>query len=247
MEKSVKVATIIAATVLIVALLGLYAFMQVVPAENIVDVTGASTIEVSPDNVGIYFNIESSADNAADAEKNASEIYNGFLTQMVLLGFDREDVKTTGINVYPDYLWNDGERKENGYKATHSVKVEMSSEDFDKVGKILDKGLSVGADFGYINFELSEELENQYKAEALQKATEDARTKAEAIATGLGKRLGDVVRTSDSSFAYTPWLAYDARSVNAGMEESAIVSAVSQITPNEQEINARVSVVYEIK
>jgi len=69
----------------------------------------------------------------------------------------------------------------------------------------------------------------------------------EAIATGLGKRLGDVVRTSDSSFAYTPWLAYDARSVNAGMEESAIVSAVSQITPNEQEINARVSVVYEIK
>ncbi len=111
-------------------------------------------------------------------------------------------------------------------------------------GEVIDAGVDKGAKVSYINFELSIAEQNKYKAQALELATQDAKTKAEAIASGLGKKLGKVVSVSSSDWGYSPWSLYRADVMTESAEEAK--SAVTDIQPGEQSVTASVSVVYKI-
>lgn len=212
---------------------------------NTVNVQGYATIEAMPDLVTVYFSVETKADTATEAKNNNSEIMEDVLTALMLEGFDRDEIVTENFNVYPNYVWDDDGRTEEGYIATHSVKVEMSAEDFDKVGDVVDAGVDAGANINYINFELSVEKQNQYKAEAMNLAAKDAKIKAESVAQGFDKNVGKLVSISVSDFGYYPWNIYSAR----GYAEDAVLAkeAVTSINPGEQEVSATVSAVYKIK
>ena len=75
----------------------------------------------------------------------------------------------------------------------------------------------------------------------------DAKIKAEAMISGVGGRLGKLVSVSESSFGYQPWRAYD---MEIMLTKEASTDNSEQSTPiqiGDREIQARVSVVYEIK
>lgn len=247
MEKSVKITGIIAGAALIVALLA-YSLIAGLSPTNKVNVNGMATVEAQPDLVKVYYSVETTGDTASEAKDANAEIVDDLITALVKEGFEREDIVTQNFNVYEDYEWKDTGRVFKGYKATHSIFVEMSTENTDKIGDAIDAGVDSGATLNYINFELSRELQNEYKAEALRLATQDARIKAEAIADGLNKNLGRVVSTSDSSFDYSPWRVYSYEgSLAAGgnIAEDAKL-ATTNIQPGDKEITARVSVVYKL-
>ena len=88
------------------------------------------------------------------------------------------------------------------------------------------------------------ENQNKYKAEALKKAAEDAKIKAESIALGLDKKLGRLVSTSNSQFGYNPWNIYS-KVESAGVIDAKTIA--SNIQPSEQKISASVSVTYKLK
>ena len=115
----------------------------------------------------------------------------------------------------------------------------------NRLSAVVDAGISAGAGISSINFELSPEKQSEYKAQAIKLAAEDAKTKAEALAEGLGKRIGRLVSVSDSDFGYSPWVLYS----GSGMAEEAAVAkdAASSIQPSEQSITARVTAVYKIR
>ena len=113
------------------------------------------------------------------------------------------------------------------------------------IGDTIDAGVNAGAGISYINFELSQDLQNRYKAEALKKATYDARVKAEGIASGLRKSLGKVVSVSSSEFKYYPWEVYRNADMAVGAEQAK--QATTSIAPGEQEISGQVSVVFALK
>ena len=111
---------------------------------------------------------------------------------------------------------------------------------------MIDAGVDAGASIGYINFELSQEKQNEYKAQALKQAAEDAKIKAESIAEGLGKSIGSIYSISSSDFDYYPWRIYEATaSSEAGVAEAK--QAATDIQPGEKDITARVSVVFKLK
>lgn len=241
-DNSVKITGMILATVLVVALLAFYAFSTTVSGESVV-ASGIASVEVVPDLVSVYFNVETSGASAKEAKDANAVIVDDVVTALIKEGFGREDIVTENFNVYEDWEWNDNKRTPNGYKATHSIKVELSTD--GDVGDVIDAGIDSGAMLGYINFELSRELENEYKAEALKLAAQDARIKAGAIAEGLGAELGDVISTSSSDFDYYPWMAYS----GDGVAEVAVSGAkiATEIQAGERTIQGRVSVTYELK
>ena len=96
----------------------------------------------------------------------------------------------------------------------------------------------------YINFELSTEKENEYKAQALKLASQDARTKAEAMVSGIGKEIVDIKSISESSFNYRPWMLYAAEAGVASAADAKL--AATNIQPGEKEVNAQVTVVFKI-
>jgi len=243
MDKSVQITIIIVAAIFVLALIGYFMLSQLMPT-NIVTGNGQAQIKAMPDIVAVYFNVETEGKTASEAKDENSEIVDDMIVALLKQGFERKDIVTQNFNVYPNYNWKNGEQEIDGYKASHSIKLEMSTEDADKIGEVIDAGVDAGAGISYINFELSQEKQNEYKAQALKEATEDARIKAESIALGLGKNIGRLVSVSSSSFDYYPWRLYE--SVGAANVEEA-KTATTNIQPGEQEVNAAVTVVYKLK
>jgi len=247
-EKSVQITSIIVLGIIILAIIGYYAFQSVIPSSNTVTGNGEAIIEAIPDLVGIYFNIETSGKTSQEAKDANSEIFNELKSSLLNNGFNKEDIKTQNFNIYPEYEWINNKRIQKGYKAVHSIKVEFSTEDTEKISDVIDAGANAGAGISYINFELSQELQNQYKAEALKLAAEDARIKAESIAEGLGMSVGKLVSVSSSDFGYRPWILYEA-SADIAVSEIAkeATEEITGIQPSEKDISARVTAVFKLK
>ncbi len=241
---SVKVTTIIVVAVVIVALAAIIFIAKPNAQGTTITVDGIAQIKANPDIISVYLNIETNASTAKEAKDKNAEIVDAVITEIIKKGIERKDITTDSFNIYPDYSWDNGQQALLGYKATHTLKVQLLASNLDKTGDVIDAGVDTGAMVSYINFELSQSKQNEYKAQALQQATSDARIKAESIATGLGKKLGKLVSVTDSGFDYYPWPIYRNDAMVMGSAEAK--SAVTSIQPGQQTIDARVNVVYKI-
>jgi uncharacterized protein len=251
-NQAIVITSIIAGVILIIALVALTMFSSILPSsKNTITVEGIANVEATPDLLTVYFNIETINDTAVEAKDENNDILEKLILELAMNGFTRDELKTQSFDVYPNYEWTNDKRIQKGYKATHSLKIELSSEDFDDASEVIDAGVNSGAGISYINFELSQELQNQYKAQALELASEDATIKAEAVVSGLNKNLGKLISVSVSDFGYYPWNVYTAEMDSAGSynKESAELArqSVANITPSEQDITARVSATFKIK
>lgn len=243
-NNAIVVTSIIAGTIMLLALFGYLAFSGLSSA-NTVSGDGTATVKVTPDLVSVYFSVDTNGTTSKIATDKNSEIVDKLITELIKQGFERSQIQTINFNIVPDSIWNGRTQTDNGFRAVHSLKVQMSSNDTGKIGDVVDAGVSAGAGISYINFELSTELQNTYKAEALKLAAEDAKIKAGAIAEGLGKSLGRLVSTSESSFNYYPWALYES-SGSASTDASSVKAATTSITPGEQEVSANVKATFKL-
>jgi len=246
-NKAIIITSIISGVVLLIALIAMVSFGSV-SSTNKITVEGISSIDATPDLMTTYFRIETQNETSVEAKDANNEILNKLVNELSKLGFERSELQTQSFNIYPNYEWKNQKQTQNGYKATHSLKLELSSERFDKISEVIDAGADSGAGISYINFELTQELQNQYKAQALELASKDAQTKADAVASGFGKRAGKLVSVQVSEFGYYPWNVYTSRDEGVGYGEDAVLAkqAVAEISPSEQEISARVSATFKI-
>ncbi|MGB9708262.1 MAG: SIMPL domain-containing protein [Candidatus Pacearchaeota archaeon] len=244
MEKSVQITLIIVIAVLVIAGIATLLILQGRAPANTVSVQGNALLKADPDLVTVYFRAETNASTAQEAKDKNAEIVNKAAGALTKIGITSEKIQTMDFNIYPEYDWIDGKQVFRGYKAVHSFKIELETAQIDKVGGVIDAGVDSGALIDYINFELSTTKQNEYKAEALRQASQDAKTKAEAMVSGLGKQLGKLVSVSDMSFDYYPWPIY--RNIDMMGSATEAKEAVTNITPSEKEIRAQVSVVYQI-
>jgi len=247
-NNSIKITLIVCATIILLALLGLYTFNRMIPpAGDTISVSGNSLVKVTPDIVTIYFNVETNGTTSKEANDANSVVVDNLITALVKQGFERKDIQTQGFNIYEDIRWENNKQKSYGYKASHQIKVELSTAQTDKIGEVIDAGVNAGALLQWINFELSTDKQNEYKAQALKEAGQDAKNKAQAIAEGLDKRLGDIVSISTNNWDYRPWNLYTASS--GGMIEDAAMAktAATNIVPSTQEITGYLSVVYKLR
>jgi uncharacterized protein YggE len=248
MDKSVNITLIIAGTLVLLALIGVWASFQLSPYSqtNTISSNGAAEISAVPDKVSLYFNVETKGNDSKTANDKNAEIVDNLITALVKEGFERKDIQTMNYNIYEDFQWTQSGRNSLGWKAVHTVTVKMPTSQTDKIGDAIDAGVNSGAALSYINFELSQELENQYKAQAIRLAAEDAKLKAQALAEGSGNELGKLVSISNQEFGYQPWRVYD-YAADASMEQNvAAAKSATSIQPGEQTITAQVSVVYKI-
>ena len=244
LQKSVQITLIIVAAAIVLAIIGVVAF-KYNSLSNTIQVNGQSTIDVAPDLMTVYFNVDTKGTTSKVAEDANSEIVSKLKNAIVALGFQESDLKTDNYNIYPEYDYSNGQRL-TGYRATHSLKIEVSAEEKDKISDIIDAGTNAGAGISYINFELSPALEQQKKTEAIKAASDDAKVKAEAIAVGFDKKLGRLVSVSLDNFNYYPWQIYASRDegTSSGAEAK---TAVASITPSDREVSASVTAVYKLR
>lgn len=245
-NNAIAITAIISVLVFVIALVALLTLKPTGTSygDETVSVQGIAEVKAMPDLMVVYFNAKTEGKTTEEAREANVEMVNSLVDGIVALGFERKDIVTEDMSVYQEYDWNNGERIDKGFVASHTIKISMSIDDTEKMGKVVDAGVGAGAMLNYINFELTQESQNKYKAEAMKIAAEDARVKAESVALGFDKEVGKLVSVSVNDFGYYPWRAY----AGGVMEDAvSIKSSVSNIQPGEKEITASVSAVYKLK
>lgn len=217
-------------------------------AGPVVSAQGTSTIKAQPDEVSVYLTIETRNISAVEAKNANTEISDKVLTELIKLGFDRDELKFVNYNEYPEYDGWYGSNKIKGYVVSQQLVVKL--DDFDKVAEIIDASTDAGALVSSINFELSDKKQSEYKTQALTEAGEDARTKAEATAKGVGKSLGRLVSVQSENFDYRPWNYYSYGGAMPMVADNAeamkAASSLASLGLQDQEVSATISVQYKM-
>lgn len=210
----------------------------------VVSAQGSASLKVMPNEVSVNMNVETRNISAQDAQNANKLVSEKLVAGLAGAGFDKEELKFVNYYINPDYDWKTGKQK--GYVVSQQLVVK--TENVERVPSIVDIAVNAGALVSYINFELSEGKQNEYKIEALELASKDAKNKAGAIASGQGRRLGRLVGLNNQEFnypgpiyAYQKGVAEDAVSANAEARKIAV-----NLAPNEMEISASVGASYRL-
>lgn len=208
------------------------------PTKRTLNVSGSGIISVSPDIAYVTLGVVTENKNAKVAQQDNAKAMDKVIALIKGSGIKNNDIKTVNYSIYPkyDYNQNTGESSIIGYTVNNSVQVTVR--DITKAGIIIDLTADSGVNLtSNISFGLSE-YEKFYN-EALKKALETAKLKAQSMADVFGIKLGIPVTINENG-GYGP--VYSNQGFAKAMDES---SAPTPIQAGTMEINANVSVVYE--
>lgn len=173
-----------------------------------------------PDQAWLTAGVQITQPTAAEALAEAGRVTEAVLLRLDSLGIERAQVQTTGLSLFPVYDTSPrpsgGEPVLIGYRAVSSLTIQVR--DLDKVGTVLDGMVAAGANqIGGVRFGLRDD--SALRAQAMQAAAAGARPLAQALATGLGVTLGEVlqVRVVDGAVPQPAAMAEVARSAPAGV------------------------------
>jgi uncharacterized protein YggE len=213
-----------------------------ISSPDTITVLGEATVKSAPDQAAVTLAVESDGnDPAAAMNKNATAVAH-VLERLKSEGVKDSEIETTNVSLYAVRTYTDtGEEKLTGYRATNSVVVTVS--DAGKVGKLLSAAIEAGANSvsGPV-WRLSDDA--SAVAEALKKAAQDARQKAQALADSLGVDLGDVIMMSENSVQLPVYPMY---SDSLSSKDSAGSVAVTPISAGTVDVTATVTVTFVLK
>lgn len=164
-------------------------------AENTITVVGVGTASGDPDLATIEIGVEVPNTDIANAYSQVNSTIENILNELIALGIAREDIRTTGINIYSEPVGMGPEGAvQNRYRVMNRVSVTVR--DLSMIEQVIDTAVASGANaiFG-LQFGVSDTgaLESEARANAL----EDARERAGQIADNIGVTLGDVISVSE--------------------------------------------------
>ena len=161
--------------------------------------SGDAIVSKKPDLAIVAAGIESQQSTAAAAQSDLASKTAKLVGRIKALGVADKDLGTTGYWVGPVY--SSTGQTITAYRASQQLQIKWHN--VDTVGKTLDAIVQEG---GATNISVSFGLADPKtaQAEARSLAIADARSKAQAMASAAGVKLGQVIRISDLSTASRP-------------------------------------------
>ena len=173
-------------------------------AEEAVDrtitVTGQAEIYVRPDVASIGLGVETNGTTAQEAQRLNASAMTRVIGAIKEKGIDDKDIQTSDFSLFPVYEFQTsaevpkGKSVLTGYRCKNTVHVRVR--DVGNIGGLIDSAVSSGAtnvysiSFGVLDLKKHED-------EALAKAVEKAKHKAEILAQAAGVRIQRVSKISD--------------------------------------------------
>jgi uncharacterized protein YggE len=192
----------------------------------------------TPDTVTLSLGVQIQAPTAAEALDEASHKSEALMDTLTGAGVGKADVKTSGLNVYPNYM---PAGRPDGYWAGSSVTATLH--DISKAGGVIDAAASAvgdGITLGGVWFSIDDT--SALYAQAREMAVTEARTHAEQLAKAANASVGAVVAINESA-QYVP-MARDAMPASAGA--ATTIPATLPVEPGRQDIQLSVQVAFEL-
>lgn len=218
---------------------------QEVSFKNTITVSDSAEVYAKPDLATTTATVVSEGKTVALALKDNTEKMNKITDFLKSQKVEEKDMKTTGFNIYPRYEYPSPSYKRifMGYEVRQSLLIKIR--DLEAVGKIIEGVTNAGTnEMTDLQFTIDkpEELKNQARQEAIQKA----KAKAQALASQLGVSLIRVSGFSENANGVYPQPYYMDKAVMGMGVGGAESSIAPQIQTGENKIEVSVSITYEI-
>lgn len=214
-----------------------------------VDVSGTGEAFAVPTIASETFTVEQKAATVHDAQTTVTKKVNDIVTFLKASGVATKDIQTTNYSAYPEYDYSspcsgklcttNTTPKLIGYDVSQTITVKIR--DTAAVGKIVD-GLGTRGVTGLSGPEFTIDNPDAVNAQARAKAINDAREKAQVLASQLGVTLVRVVRFSENGGGGYPMPMY-AKDMAVG----SAAPATSQLPVGQNKYTSNVTVTYEIR
>ncbi len=225
-----KAAQLAAVAVLTAAAVVLPAGAQAPDESRGITVTGTHAIPAAPDVAEWSFGVQARGETARGTLRAAAARSRAIVAAVRAAGVARDDIQTQHVSLYPQVDENTGEVE--GFQASSGVRVTVRS--LARAGAVVDAAARAGATdiFGP---HLTTSSREQLYRQALERAYDEARAKAEGLARKTGLSLGRPVAIVEGVAG-----GGDFRSM--GGAETAALDV--EIEPGQNEVTATITVTF---
>jgi uncharacterized protein len=173
---------------------------ETIQRQRTVSVNGQGQSSVAPDMAVLRIGVQNQAGSAAEALEQNNEQMSALLGSLRAGGVAAGDIQTQFVQLFPVYQGGRDPSDQPtlvGYRANNLVEVRVRN--LEQVGDLIDTAVGAGANqIESIRFEVSNR--GRVMDQARQAAVEDARRKAEQLASLTGTDLGPVLSIEEVSF-----------------------------------------------
>lgn len=210
---------------------------------NTVTASGEGLALAKPDTAELTFTIVSTDPKSKPALDRASKTADAVAAAIKKAGIAEEDIQTANMRIDPNYAYDKGNDQPPtvaSYRATIDLRVKVR--DMEIVGTVIEAGTGAGA--SSVNgptFTLEDDA--AATDEAITKAVDDAKMRAEAMAKAAGKSVGDAVSIKETAIEI-PQVYNDSallRMASPAAEKGMAVEA------GQLDVTANVTVVFDLK
>lgn len=223
---------------------------DVIQVKNVADepkvsLSASETVEVVPDMAEITYGITTENADAVRCQQENTENLNRLLEYLKAQGFEDKSIRTSGFSLDPRYDWSGNKQTLIGYEMRTQVTV--TDIPMDQVGAMLTKGVESGANEIYSVSYFSSQYDEAY-GEALTKAMESARGKAEALTAASGKKLGDVLNIEEyNNNQYGRYVSAEMGNFRKmAATEDAVAGMDMGVMPGELQVTATINVEFAL-
>jgi uncharacterized protein YggE len=219
---------------------------------RLITVTGDAEVRVVPDEVILTLGVQTWDKNLDAAKRQNDEIVRRVLALADEYGIAPEHVQTDYVSIEPRYRNGYYEASDFiGYFVSKTIVITLR--DLDKFEDLLASTLEAGVNYVHgVEFRTTELRKHRDEARAL--AVQAAREKAEAMSGELDQKVGEPLQITEVQTGW--WSGYNAwwgSRWGSGMAQNVIqeagtagMSAEGSLAPGQINVNARVSVTFEI-
>lgn len=182
-----------------------------------ISVNGTGEVTGTPDTLTIDLGVSVLADTVADATAQAAERADALIAALVSGGVEREDITTTNYSIFPEYDFRGEQQELRGYRVDNTVRAKIR--DISTAGDLIDQAVAAAGDTATVHglrFSIEDDAELVEAARAA--AWEDARAKAEQLASLSGQSLGEATAISETMTSTPPPIPFDERAAGAGAD-----------------------------
>lgn len=220
-------------------------------AQRTIQVSASDSVKVSPDMAELTLTICPQAETAKEAQAMAASELDALKQALAPLGIDETHIVASQVSIYARYDWSDSVEKIVGYQA--SIDITLKELTISQANSAIPAIASIeNTTLGGARYYVST-YDERYQ-EALVSALQVAQAKAQVLAQAAGARLGTVASVCENyesqEYRYS---SVQAKSEAATMtandmptEDAGAGSGTEMLNPGEIEIEASISVTYEL-
>ena len=199
------------------------------PRPGYVQAVGTAIVSVTPDQAQIQFAVVTTASTAqAASSQNATQVTAVLAALNSVLG-PGANIQTLSYSLNPNYNYPpNGQPVLTGYTASNTVQV--TATDLSIIGKLIDTGIQAGANrVQGLSFGLQNDM--PVRQQALKQATVQAKSNADAMASGLGMTTAMVLSITQGSDVSVPKIALTPSAASATTPvETGVVNVSATVT-----------------